>query len=423
VFDALTDAALQTVTGADGTFQNDGTFRKSGGTGTTAVGGGGVVFNNRGTLRVQGGTLAFVGPGGLGFANAGTVDVQAGTLSVPANYTQNSGRTIVRGTLEAPGVVDLQGGSLSGTGTVTGDVVNFAQVLPGRSPGVLTVNGDFTQTATGGPVFEVNGTAAGTQYDQLKVSGTVTLGGALTVTVGYASAAGDTYVLIDNDGADPVAGTFAGLPEGAAFAVGGRPYRISYAGGTGNDVTLTRLALPAVQSVVVNDGSAQRSRVTSLTVTFNAVVALPANPADAFTLSRVGGNTVGLNVATSTATGATVATITFAAGADVQFGSLVDGDYTFTVLGAQVTGPGGVQLDGDDNGAPGGDNIAALHRYYGDSNGDRRVDLADFGPFAASIFLQDGQPGYLAYFDANGDGRVDLADFGEFAARIFTQLP
>src|SRR5262249_44722626 len=43
---------------------------------------------------------------------------------------------------------------------------------------------------------------------------------------------------------------------------------------------------PKVQVVTVNDGSAQRSRVTSVSVTFNQVVNLPANPADAFTLRR-----------------------------------------------------------------------------------------------------------------------------------------
>jgi hypothetical protein len=45
--------------------------------------------------------------------------------------------------------------------------------------------------------------------------------------------------LIDNDGTDAVSGTFAGLPQNAVVTAGGARYRISYTGGTGNDVTLT----------------------------------------------------------------------------------------------------------------------------------------------------------------------------------------
>ena len=47
--------------------------------------------------------------------------------------------------------------------------------------------------------------------------------------------------LIDNDGTDPVTGTFAGLPGGTFFGSGGHAFRISYQGGTGNDVVLESL--------------------------------------------------------------------------------------------------------------------------------------------------------------------------------------
>jgi FG-GAP-like repeat len=48
--------------------------------------------------------------------------------------------------------------------------------------------------------------------------------------------------IINNDGADPVVGTFSGLPEGSTInRRRGSKFRISYVGGTGNDVTLTRV--------------------------------------------------------------------------------------------------------------------------------------------------------------------------------------
>jgi hypothetical protein len=48
--------------------------------------------------------------------------------------------------------------------------------------------------------------------------------------------------IINNDGTDPVVGTFSGLPEGSTInRRRGTKFRISYVGGTGNDVTLTRV--------------------------------------------------------------------------------------------------------------------------------------------------------------------------------------
>src|ERR1051326_2950916 len=47
------------------------------------------------------------------------------------------------------------------------------------------------------------------------------------------------FPIIDNDGTDPVVGTFAGLPEGATFKAGSYTYWITYKGGDGNDVVLT----------------------------------------------------------------------------------------------------------------------------------------------------------------------------------------
>jgi hypothetical protein len=53
---------------------------------------------------------------------------------------------------------------------------------------------------------------------------------------------GTVFTLINNDSTDAVLGTFAGLAEGATFTTGGATLRISYRGGTGNDVTLTTIA-------------------------------------------------------------------------------------------------------------------------------------------------------------------------------------
>ena len=87
---------------------------------------------------------------------------------------------------------------------------------------------------------EINGPNVGSQYDQVNVTGTVSLGGAtLNPTLGFAPTTGQQFTIINNDGADAVTGTFAGLPEGTVFSIGTKTFQISYAGGTGNDVVLT----------------------------------------------------------------------------------------------------------------------------------------------------------------------------------------
>jgi hypothetical protein len=339
-------------------------------------------------------------------------------------FTQTAGTTTVNGTVTVV-AANLTGGVLTGNGTVNGAVTAAAQVSPGSSPGRLTVNGSFVLPVDGTLVAEINGTTAGTLYDQLTVNGTVTLGGALSAAVAYPSVVNDTYTLINNDGTDAVVGTFAGLPQGTAVALSGLPYRISYAGGTGNDVTLTRLAHAGVASVAVNGGAVQRSRVTEVTVTFNTLVTLSVGQAQAIQVARTGpgtptGNvTLSLDLSGSTAT-QTVARLTFG-GSLAEVGSLKDGTYTLTVFGALVTGPGGLALDGDNNGVAGGDfvygtdqSLEKLYRFFGDINGDRFVNGADFAFFRTAFGTSFLDPNYNAAFDVNGDGFINGADFLPF---------
>ena len=173
---------------------------------------------------------------------------------------------------------------------------------------------------------------------------------------------------------------------------------------------------PSVTGVVIGDGSNQRSRIEQLRVDFSNVVSFVGAPSAAFRLEKIVGGvpagTVGINVATAVVGGHTQATITFTS--DTQFGSLADGRYRLTVIANQVT-LGGVPMSAD--------HVTNFHRYYGDANGDARVDIADFGLFSTTYNRQLGQSGYLGYFDFNNDNRVDIVDFGQFSLRYFTTLP
>ena len=65
----------------------------------------------------------------------------------------------------------------------------------------------------------------------------------------------------------------------------------------------------------------------------------------------------------------------------------------------------------------------ALFQFFGDVNGDRRIDISDFGQFSATFGKSSADPAFNAIFDFNGDGRIDIADFGQFSVRFFTTLP
>jgi CSLREA domain-containing protein len=209
-------------------------------------------------------TISGVISGGSG---AELLKLGAGTLILNAANTYLAKTEVMEGTLLVNGSivsdhVEVVGGVLGGAGIITQTQVLSGSLRPGNSPGLLTVDGDVTFTAGTSFDVELNGTVAGSQYDQLAVQGSVNLGGAtLNASVGYASNVGDRFVIISNDGSDAVNGTFAGLAEGATLALGGSSYRITYVGGDGNDVELIRLGVGVVDGSLIVDGTSADDKI------------------------------------------------------------------------------------------------------------------------------------------------------------------
>jgi hypothetical protein len=175
-------------------------------------------------------------------------------------------------------------------------------------------------------------------------------------------------------------------------------------------------APPQVRSVTINDGSAQRSKVDSMTVGFSTRANLAAG---AFTLSGtfhgVTSDVSALVTYTTslTADGRTVAVLKFA-GAGVVGGSLPDGRYVLTVHAADVTDARGGQLAGD--------HVDRFFRLFGDADGGGSVGLRDLLAFARAYRSRQGAANYVWYFDYDNNGRIEARDFFQFLRRFGTSV-
>jgi fibronectin-binding autotransporter adhesin len=149
-----------------------------------------------------------------------------------------SGDLVVNGDHRLPNLFVNVLASLSGEGQV-GVLECAGDTSPGRAVGRLTVN----QLHFFGPStlrLELNGPLAGTSYDQLRVVNTADLGSTkLNLTLQYPPTIGESLIIVDHLGVDPIVDRFDGLPEGATIRVNQVPFVVSYHGGDGNDVSLT----------------------------------------------------------------------------------------------------------------------------------------------------------------------------------------
>ncbi|MFL6246173.1 MAG: Calx-beta domain-containing protein [Thermoanaerobaculia bacterium] len=84
---------------------------------------------------------------------------------------------------------------------------------------------------------------------------------------------GTTYLIGANDGSQPIRAPFSGLPEGAVV---NRRFRVSYAGGNGNDFTLTEIARYPT-AVFLNADPTDGNDGDLVTLTAEVVSARPAN--------------------------------------------------------------------------------------------------------------------------------------------------
>jgi autotransporter-associated beta strand protein len=193
--------------------------------------------------RVYGAVFEKTGPGRVDFTASqpleafDTLDLQQGS----ALFFNNSQFTNIL----------LNGGTLGGNGTV-GDIKPIAGgvISPGAGTGAFGAY-KATWNAATTLSMELNGLSPGIDYDQYFANAALDLGSSkLVLAAGFDPAPGESFMIIRNVSGEPVSGTFAGIPEGGyVSAPGARVFALTYAGGDGDDVVVTRVLVDAPQVV------------------------------------------------------------------------------------------------------------------------------------------------------------------------------
>lgn len=177
-----------------------------------------------------------------------------------------------------------------------------------------------------------------------------------------------------------------------------------------------------VGSPVFGDGTAQRSLIDRIVVTFDEDVDLEPG---AFTLVKRGTSGAVITNITKQVNGMgqTEVSITFS-GIYTRgtFNALVDGYYQLTVDGTKVK-RNGESLDSNADGY-GGDSLVIgdeesdkYFALFGDATGDGIISLGEFNQFRSTFGKSVGDVGYNPIYDFDGSS-VGLADFNQFRSRF-----
>lgn len=183
-----TDLAVgaQLSIGTGGQLQSSGDFSNAGSV-TVAPGGtvGSAAFN------VHGGALLELQTGGI---------VQSQVLS--SGHVKNDGTIVGSLTL-------IEGGLLSGNGQIQGNLITLGgTIAPGLSPGILTIDGNL-EVLTGAAIeIEIGGNTAGTEHDQMRVSGDTFVEGLIRLKFirGYSPEAGEIFDFLSFQGSADLSG-------------------------------------------------------------------------------------------------------------------------------------------------------------------------------------------------------------------------
>ena len=216
-------------------------------------------FNNYGSFAKASGTGVSLVQCSF-YQYGGTVDVRRGTQQF-VDYTQTGGvLRLSGGNVILPSYPTFQGGQIAGTGTISlTTLASSSRIAPGFSAGTLTISGGYSQAASGVLDLEIGGTAPGSEYDQLCITGAATLGGTANVSLinGFVPAFGQSFTLLTRGSGS---GTFTNLNLPALS--GGLLWRPRYTNTSFSIEVVGSVQFDAATATVAENGGAVTVRVS-----------------------------------------------------------------------------------------------------------------------------------------------------------------
>jgi hypothetical protein len=257
-----------------------------------------------GASCIVGGPLAT----GVITVNADKIDLTSGTPSVQTTTSvtlrqKTFGQLINLGAADSGTTLGLTNAELNRITAATvkiGDVnsgvpISISTVISPANYRTLAFGNNVSFAATGGFSSDIGPTV--TDIENITVTGTLSITAGATLTTaakgGFAPTSGQAFQIITNDLADAITGTFSGLPENQAI----NPFlgvainaRITYLGGSGNDVVILTNTPPVAGPV-----SVERYPTQSLKIPVATILAQTSDPdpGDTVTLVSVSGGTHG----------------------------------------------------------------------------------------------------------------------------------
>jgi len=233
-----------------------------------------------GPLSLTDAVLDKVTVGGLALGDSTT-----GSVTVSDTITRAAATNV---TLASGSDISLNGGTIN---TAGGNLT----LVPGTAPALVRSTLTGTDAPLGGGKLAINGrlelaingTTAGSGYEQVVVNGTVNASATSLVLTGtHVPVTGNTFTLVNNDGSDAVTGNFVGLPEGGTVTFNGILMRITYTGGDGNDIVLG-IANRAPTNISLTNASLPENAGANAEI--GTLSSTDPDTGDTFTYSLVGG--------------------------------------------------------------------------------------------------------------------------------------
>jgi filamentous hemagglutinin family protein len=196
-----------------GLFSNAGTLNLTG----SGLFGNNFVNGGTGTLNFSGGSEQDIYFGGS-FQNAANVFFNGGLFTFDTGYSQSAGNLTVQPGTQLVGNVNINGGALRCFANITGNLnAQGGRIVPGASPGLMTVSGDLNLDANSIIDIEIlsDGGVQGTDFDCIVVQGNANLAGQLNLIdiSGGTLVAGSQYAFLE---ANTINGTFGGISSSPA---------------------------------------------------------------------------------------------------------------------------------------------------------------------------------------------------------------